>query len=105
MISVGGIRAHTLIGGSGPPLLVLHGAGGPNGWRRWHAALAERFTLYVPSHPGFGLSDAADWMRAGAAVPRNYSGSRAFAASDAPSRSAPSWGGWTPPGRPTRNPP
>ncbi len=62
MISVGGIKVHTLIGGRGAPLLVLHGAGGPNGWRRWHAALAEHFTLYVPSHPGFGLSDSADWM-------------------------------------------
>jgi pimeloyl-ACP methyl ester carboxylesterase len=62
MVSVGGIRAHTLIGGSGAPLLVLHGAGGPNGWRRWHAALAEQFTVYVPSHPGYGLSDSAEWM-------------------------------------------
>ena len=62
MISVGGIRVHTFVGGRGDPLLVLHGAGGPNGWRRWHAALAERFTLYVPDHPGFGRSDPADWM-------------------------------------------
>ncbi|MCC7370484.1 MAG: alpha/beta fold hydrolase [Chloroflexi bacterium] len=61
-ISVGGINVHTLIGGSGPPLLALHGAGGPNGWRRWHAALAEQFTVYAPAHPGYGLSDSADWM-------------------------------------------
>jgi pimeloyl-ACP methyl ester carboxylesterase len=72
MICVGGIRAHTLIGGEGPPLLVLHGAGGPNGWRRWHAALAEQFTLYVPSHPGFGRSDAADWMESVRDVARYY---------------------------------
>lgn len=72
MISVGGIRVHTLVGGEGPPLLVLHGAGGPNGWRRWHAALAERFTLYVPSHPGFGQSDSADWMESVRDVARYY---------------------------------
>ncbi len=72
MIDVGGIRVHTLIGGAGPPLLVLHGAGGPNGWRRWHAALAERCTLYVPSHPGFGLSDAADWMESVRDLARYY---------------------------------
>jgi len=62
MISVGGIKVHTLIGGEGDPLLVLHGAGGSRGWRRWMAALADRFTIYAPTHPGFGLSDAADWM-------------------------------------------
>jgi len=62
MIDVGGTRVHTLIGGSGPPVLTLHGAGGPRGWRRWMAALAERYTVYVPAHPGFGTSDAADWM-------------------------------------------
>src|SRR5829696_2399154 len=72
MVSVGGIKAHTLIGGSGPPLLVLHGAGGPNGWRRWHAALAEKFTLYVPSHPGYGLSDSADWMESPRDLARYY---------------------------------
>jgi pimeloyl-ACP methyl ester carboxylesterase len=72
MVSVGGIQAHTLIGGSGPPLLVLHGAGGPNGWRRWHAALAEQFTLYVPSHPGYGLSDDAGWMESPRDVARYY---------------------------------
>ena len=62
MISVGGIKVHTLIGGRGDPLLALHGAGGSSGWRRWHAALAERYTIYAPSHPGFDLSDSADWM-------------------------------------------
>jgi len=72
MISVGGIAAHTLIGGSGPPLLVLHGAGHPNGWRRWHAALAEQYTVYVPSHPGYGLSDSADWMESVRDLARYY---------------------------------
>jgi pimeloyl-ACP methyl ester carboxylesterase len=72
MVSVGGIKTHTLISGSGPPVLVLHGAGGPNGWRRWHAALAEQFTLYVPAHPGYGLSDAADWMESPRDLARYY---------------------------------
>src|SRR5919197_3923087 len=62
MIPVGGIKVHTLIGGRCDPLLVLHGAGGSSGWRRWHASLAERYTVYAPSHPGFDLSDSADWM-------------------------------------------
>jgi len=62
MIAVGGTRVHTLIGGEGAPLVVLHGAGGNRGWRRWMARLADHFTIYAPTHPGFGASDAANWM-------------------------------------------
>jgi len=61
-ITVGETRIPTLIGGRGDPLLVLHGAGGHRGWRRFVAGLAERFTVYAPTHPGFGTSDSADWM-------------------------------------------
>jgi len=61
-ISVGGIRVHTRIGGQGDPLLVLHGAGGDRGWTRWLAQVSERFTVWAPTHPGFGRSDDADWM-------------------------------------------
>lgn len=71
-IVVGGTTVHTLIGGQGAPLLVLHGAGGPNGWRLWHRRLAEQFTLYLPSHPGYGLSDAADWMESPRDLARFY---------------------------------
>jgi len=61
-ITVGGIKTHVMIGGRGDPLVVLHGAGGNRGWRQWMAAVAERFTVYAPTHPGFGLSGSADWM-------------------------------------------
>lgn len=61
-VTVGGIKTHVLIGGRGDPLVVLHGAGGNRGWRQWMAAVAERYTVYAPTHPGFGLSGAADWM-------------------------------------------
>jgi pimeloyl-ACP methyl ester carboxylesterase len=61
-ITVGGTKVHTLIGGRGDPLLVLHGAGGHRGWRRWMARVADHFTVYAPTHPGFGASDSADWM-------------------------------------------
>src|SRR5438128_713314 len=62
MISVGGIRVHTWVGGQGDPLLVLHGAGGNRGWTRWLAQVSERFTVWAPTHPGFERSDDADWM-------------------------------------------
>src|SRR5215467_82915 len=62
MIAVGETKVQVLIGGSGSPLLVLHGAGGNRGWRRWMDVVGERHTIYAPTHPGFGRSDSADWM-------------------------------------------
>jgi pimeloyl-ACP methyl ester carboxylesterase len=62
LIAVGATKVHVVIGGQGDPLVVLHGAGGNRGWRRWMAAVGERYTVYAPTHPGFGRSDAADWM-------------------------------------------
>ena len=61
-ISVGGLGVHTWIGGQGAPLLVLHGAGGNRGWTRWLDQVSERFTVWAPTHPGFGRSGDADWM-------------------------------------------
>jgi pimeloyl-ACP methyl ester carboxylesterase len=61
-ISVGGIGVHTWIGGQGDPLLVLHGSGGNRGWTRWLDQVSDRFTVWAPTHPGFGRSDDADWM-------------------------------------------
>ena len=61
-IRVGGIDVHTWIGGQGDPLLVLHGAGGNRGFTRSLSKIAERFTVWAPSHPGFGLSGDAEWM-------------------------------------------
>ena len=61
-IRVAGIDVHTWVGGRGDPLLVLHGAGGNRGFTRWTHQVAERFTVWAPTHPGFGTSGDADWM-------------------------------------------
>lgn len=61
-MSIAGINLQVFHGGRGDPLLVLHGAGGNPGWLRFHTALAERFHVYAPSHPGFGTSDRPDWL-------------------------------------------
>jgi len=61
-IAVGETKVHVVIGGRGEPLVVLHGAGGNRGWRRWMTAVAAHYTVYAPTHPGFGRSDAAEWM-------------------------------------------
>ena len=62
MLTVGGIAVHTWVGGQGEPLLVLHGAGGNRGWTRWVERVAESYTVWAPTHPGFGQSGDADWM-------------------------------------------
>ncbi|HET7342363.1 MAG TPA: alpha/beta hydrolase [Methylomirabilota bacterium] len=61
-ISVGGMAVHAWVGGRGAPLLVLHGAGGNRGWRRWMEAVGERYRIWAPTHPGFGRSGDAEWM-------------------------------------------
>lgn len=39
--------------GSGPPLLVLHGGGGPTPNAAYLHALARHFQIIAPTHPGF----------------------------------------------------
>ncbi len=61
-INVGGCDLQLFKGGSGDPLLVLHGAGGNRGPLNYAQALAEHYTVYLPSHPGFGKSGRPDWI-------------------------------------------
>jgi pimeloyl-ACP methyl ester carboxylesterase len=61
-ISVGGVDIQAWVGGRGEPVLLLHGAGGNRGWTRSTALLAERFTVWAPTHPGFGRSADAECM-------------------------------------------
>lgn len=42
--------------GDGPPLLYLHGGGGDTDWLPLFDRWAEHFSVYQPSHPGFGQS-------------------------------------------------
>lgn len=51
-----------LTAGDGPPLLFLHGAGAGGQWLAFQDALARRFTVSAPSHPGHGGSPAAEWI-------------------------------------------
>jgi pimeloyl-ACP methyl ester carboxylesterase len=48
--------------GSGPPLLFLHGAGGFGTFDPTTSPLAEKFTVYAPSHPGFFGSERPGWL-------------------------------------------
>lgn len=55
---VDGVGIHTLVGGSGPPLLLLHGY--PQSHIIWHRvapALTARFTVVATDLRGYGRSD------------------------------------------------
>jgi pimeloyl-ACP methyl ester carboxylesterase len=54
-ISVNGAEVVLFVGGSGEPLMFLHGAGTAAGFN-FAASWARRFTVYLPYHPGFGES-------------------------------------------------
>ena len=62
MVEVAETKLHLLRGGHGDPLLILHGAGGSRGWLQYQQALAQRFQVYAPDHPGFGESDRPEWI-------------------------------------------
>jgi pimeloyl-ACP methyl ester carboxylesterase len=56
-VETGGLRQHAVTGGSGPPLLLVHGW--PQTWYAWRLvmpALARDFTVVVPDQRGIGLS-------------------------------------------------
>ena len=61
-VDVGGSRLRLLKGGTGEPLLLLHGAGGNTGWLQYVQSLADHYTVYLPSHPGFDTSDRPEWL-------------------------------------------
>jgi pimeloyl-ACP methyl ester carboxylesterase len=56
---VKGVRMRYFIGGSGPPLLLVHGLGGAaSNWTELAPLLARRHKLLVPDLPGHGGSTA-----------------------------------------------
>jgi pimeloyl-ACP methyl ester carboxylesterase len=57
------VSVRMLRGGSGPPVLFLHGANGFPQWLPFFDMLAKRCDVWIPEHPGFGTSDNPSWMR------------------------------------------
>ena len=57
-VRAGGLRQHVVIGGDGPPLLLVHGW--PENWYAWRRvmpALARDFTVIAVDQRGIGLTD------------------------------------------------
>jgi len=61
-IELDGCRVNLRRGGSGEPLLFLHGAGGAPAILPFMEKLAARFDVLVPEHPGYGLSGEPGWL-------------------------------------------
>ena len=61
-VQVGGNQVHMLTGGSGDPLVLFHGAGGNSGWLRYVQALADHYTVHIPTHPGYHQSTRPEWL-------------------------------------------
>jgi pimeloyl-ACP methyl ester carboxylesterase len=56
-----GRKLHVLRGGTGKPVLYLHSAAGESQFPWPHfTALAERFEVHAPAHPGFLTSEGID---------------------------------------------
>src|SRR5262249_37359161 len=60
-IDAGDVRLHAVVGGEGPPLLLVHGW--PQTWYAWRLvmpALARDFEVIAVDQRGIGLSDKPD---------------------------------------------
>jgi len=61
-IDINGCKLGFARAGRGVPLLYLHGTDGLAEWPAILEALAERFDVIVPDHPGFGTSEIPAWI-------------------------------------------
>jgi len=61
-LTIADVRTHVLRGGRGAPLLILHPEYAANRWLPYHDALAARFQVFAPDHPGFGASERPEWL-------------------------------------------
>ena len=58
LVDTGGLRQHVVVGGDGPPLLLVHGW--PESWYAWRfvmPSLAKSFTVVAVDQRGMGLTD------------------------------------------------
>ena len=58
----GDFSAEVARAGKGPPLLYLHGAVGQKGWAPFLDRLAQTFTVYAPTMPGYGSATGLEHL-------------------------------------------
>src|SRR6266404_4529202 len=62
-VELGEVKLHLMRGGRGRPVLVLHHDIGTLDQLAFYDALAEKFDVIVPNHPGFGVPERPQWLR------------------------------------------
>jgi pimeloyl-ACP methyl ester carboxylesterase len=62
-IDLSGIAVETMVAGTGPPLLFLHGGDYVAQNRPFLDRLARQFRVVAPRHPGFGETPRPAWFR------------------------------------------
>ena len=65
-------RVDLLRGGEGPPVVYLHGVVGETRWYPFHQALASRFDVIAPAHPGYGATEGLSEIDAAEDVVFHY---------------------------------
>ena len=61
-IAVAGTELQMVSGGSGEPLLMFHDEMGHYTSLKYLESLAQHYKIYIPSHPGFGNTQALPWI-------------------------------------------
>ena len=62
-VELGEVKLRYHRGGNGRPVLVLHHDIGTPDRLPFYDALADRFDVIVPNHPGFGVEERPQWLR------------------------------------------
>jgi len=62
-VELGEVKLHLTRAGHGRPVLVLHHDIGTLEQPPFYDALAEKFDVIVPRHPGFGVQERPQWLR------------------------------------------
>ena len=93
-VEVAGIRLHLARAGSGRPAVVLHHDIGSPDRLDFYDALARRFAVLVPHHPGYGKSERPSWLRSVRDVAVIYQWLLGELAIERPSLIGLGFGGW-----------
>src|SRR5512139_1998882 len=94
MVPVAGVPTHVLRGGRGAPLLVLPPQFAADRWFPYHDALAGRFQIFAPDHPGCGKSQRPEWLSDVSDLVLHYVGLLDALGLDRVAAIGTSFGGW-----------